>query len=187
MIGGSPGVTDVTQNYTINAGTLEIELFGNGSGSPVAGVDFDQVTADTANLGGTLDLVIDPNYAPTLGDMFPVVSTTSGVSGTFGTVSGTDLGSGLILSVLYGANDVTLGVFLAGDFDNDVDGSDFLQWQLGESPSPFSASDLAAWEANYGTVAAISATTTAVPEPATAIMLLLGTATMLFRRDVVIA
>ncbi len=40
-----------------------------------------------------------------------------------------------------------------GDYDDDfdVDGLDFLKWQQGESPNPLSQSDLAAWEANYGT------------------------------------
>jgi len=43
---------------------------------------------------------------------------------------------------------------LPGDFDGDgfVTGTDFLMWQQGESPIPLSQSDLAAWEANYGTV-----------------------------------
>lgn len=40
----------------------------------------------------------------------------------------------------------------AGDFDwdNDVDGADFLAWQRGNSPNPGSSGDLAAWQANYG-------------------------------------
>jgi hypothetical protein len=40
-----------------------------------------------------------------------------------------------------------------GDFDSDgdVDGRDFLRWQRGNSPSPFSSTDLAAWQAGYGT------------------------------------
>ncbi|MEO2044951.1 MAG: polysaccharide lyase family protein [Pirellulales bacterium] len=43
---------------------------------------------------------------------------------------------------------------LDGDFDadNDVDGHDFLKWQRGQSPAPFSQTDLNAWQANYGTV-----------------------------------
>lgn len=75
--GKTPGITNVMGEYTVTAGTLEVELFGNGGGAPVAGVDFDQLTADTANLGGTLELVIDPNYTPSVGDMFPIISTTS--------------------------------------------------------------------------------------------------------------
>ena len=42
---------------------------------------------------------------------------------------------------------------ITGDFDldGDVDGYNFLKWQRGESPNPLSQSDLADWEANYGT------------------------------------
>jgi len=71
------------------------------------------------------------------------------------------------------------------DFDNDVDGFDFLQWQRGESPNPFSASDLGAWEANFGTVAPLSAVTaasTAVPEPSTLIIVLCLAGPLLWRR-----
>ena len=185
--GDSPGLTAITGDYTINAGALEIELFGNGGGSPLPGVDFDQLTADTANLAGTLDLVIDPNYSPTLGDLFPIISTTSGVSGTFGAVSGADIGSGLMLGVLYSANDVTVGVVLAGDFDFDfdVDGADFLKWQRGESPDPLSQSDLVDWQSNYGMVAPLSATSTAVPEPTTWVGLLFGMLALPFRRGAI--
>ena len=54
--------------------------------------------------------------------------------------------------------DDSTGVFIAdtpiaGDFNNNgvVDGADFLIWQRGESPNPLSQTDLADWEANYGT------------------------------------
>ncbi len=77
--------------------------------------------------------------------------------------------------------------FLHGDFDLDgkVDGNDFLKWQQGESPDPFSESDLVAWEQNYGAAAPLIATSTAVPEPATWIVLLIGMMAVLFRRDVI--
>jgi pullulanase len=58
---------------------------------------------------------------------------------------------------------------IAGDFDGDgdVDGSDFLAWQRGESNPPLSSTDFADWEANFGLettpLATVSAT---VPEPA---------------------
>jgi len=60
------------------------------------------------------------------------------------------------------------------DFDNDVDGLDFLKWQRGESPNPLSQSDLADWEANYGMVAPLSAASAAVPEPNSLALLSLG-------------
>jgi len=70
------------------------------------------------------------------------------------------------------------GGILPGDFDidGDVDGADFLTWQLGFG-TIYNAADLAAWEANYGAVAPLAATSTAVPEPSTAAltgMLLVG-------------
>lgn len=65
------------------------------------------------------------------------------------------------------------------DIDGDVDGADFLTWQRGESPNPLSQSDLADWEANYGTVAPLTATSTTVPEPATGLMLTLGMVVMI--------
>ena len=79
-----------------------------------------------------------------------------------------------------------LHVFPLGDFDidSDVDGFDFLEWQRGESPDPLSASDLADWEANYGYSLPLSATSAAVPEPATGVMLMLAIAGMFVRRGV---
>ena len=58
-----------------------------------------------------------------------------------------------------------------GDFDGDgdVDGRDFLAWQRGNSPTPFSAEDLALWQTSYpGPLSGF----TAVPEP-TSIMLMM--------------
>jgi hypothetical protein len=65
----------------------------------------------------------------------------------------------------------------AGDFDidGDVDGSDFLIWQRGESPNPLSTSDLDDWRMNFGaTGGPIVAAMGTIPEPATWSMLLMG-------------
>jgi hypothetical protein len=62
----------------------------------------------------------------------------------------------------------SIAVTLAGDFDvdGDVDGFDFLKWQRGESFTPYSSTDYADWEANFGTVAGpIVAATVETPEP----------------------
>jgi hypothetical protein len=58
---------------------------------------------------------------------------------------------------------------LLGDFDDDgrVDGQDFLLWQRGQSPNPFSSADLADWQANFGTTPSLDAVSSAVPEPTT--------------------
>ena len=67
-----------------------------------------------------------------------------------------------------------------------MDGFDFLKWQRGGSPDTLSQSDLNDWETNYGTVAPLSATSAAVPEPATWMMLMLGMGTMLSVRRTVV-
>jgi len=65
-------------------------------------------------------------------------------------------------------------MFLAGDFDDDldVDGFDFLEWQRDGPPS-----GLTDWEANYGSGvggSGLAASTSSVPEPSTALLLCLG-------------
>jgi hypothetical protein len=73
-----------------------------------------------------------------------------------------------------------------GDFDSDgdVDGRDFLVWQRGGSSNPLSASDLAEWQANC-VVTVSMATSLAVPEPASLVLIVLClVATLdLHRRD----
>jgi len=56
---------------------------------------------------------------------------------------------------------------LLGDFDvdGDVDGSDFLKWQRGGSPDPFSVADLDDWSTKFGEIAQVTTTSTTVPEP----------------------
>lgn len=56
------------------------------------------------------------------------------------------------------------------DGDGDVDGRDFLAWQRGSSPVPFSSTDLATWQSSYnnGALAAV----TSVPEPGSAVLAL---------------
>ena len=149
--------------------TFAVEVTNSG----VAGVDFDQLTADTVTLsGGVLEIVLDPGYSPVLGDAFSIISTTSGVSGMFDNVLGAYLGGGLGLGITYGANDVTLEVInvLPGDFDidDDVDGADLLVWQRENG----TAQGLADWEANFGL--SILPSVAAVPEPNAAVLTLVG-------------
>lgn len=75
-----------------------------------------------------------------------------------------------------GTLSITMATPQPGDFDldGDVDGDDFLLWQ--RNPG---IGNLADWEGNYGykwspIVAASTASSTAVPEPGTAVLLLVG-------------
>jgi len=166
VVGSSAGATHVTGDYEQTAsGVYEAEI-----GGLVPGDDYDNITVDgTAMLGGELNLALINSFAPTLGNSFEILSAAGGVLGEFDTVvfntpGGAYLGGGLALDVIYNPTDVSVDVIsvLLGDFDvdGDVDGFDFLKWQRDPSVGP-----LADWEANYGMVAALSATSAAVPEP----------------------
>lgn len=59
------------------------------------------------------------------------------------------------------------------DFDNDgdIDGSDFILWQRGESPDPLSTTDLETWEQTFGQTENLAASQV-VPEPCSFTLLL---------------
>ena len=77
--------------------------------------------------------------------------------------------------------DLSANEVLPGDynFNQIVEGGDFLAWQRGESPNPFSSSDLATWEANYDLQSTVYAAT--VPEPEAFLLALAGLGFGLFR------
>ncbi len=160
----SPGTTTITEDYNLNAGTIESK-FG-GAGNPIDLV----VVAGDANIslvGTSLELL-------PIGDMaagtYTLLQTTGGtLNGVFENV--TDLGIyDDLVGVQYTPTSVTLTLdfdLLAGDFDldGDVDGADFLKWQRGESFTSFSTNDLADWETNYGMTASLFTAGSTVPEP----------------------
>ncbi|QDT00913.1 hypothetical protein [Adhaeretor mobilis] len=59
------------------------------------------------------------------------------------------------------------------NYDDEFDGLDFLQWQRGDSFSPLSESDLAAWQTSYGASLNSLAVTNSVPEPSSSLLLLM--------------
>ena len=181
LIGNSPGISNVTGSYNQLGGALEIELFSGAGGLPVAGMDFDQLTADSVTLSGTLDLSADPGYLPTLGDTFSIINTTSGVSGMFSAVNNAYLSGGFTVDVIYGANDVTLEVIatLLGDFnlDGSVDGNDLTDpvdgWEARYSVD-LDGGDFLDWQRNFGAVAPLAAESTSVPEPSRFALIVVG-------------
>ncbi len=64
------------------------------------------------------------------------------------------------------------------NFDSDVDGDDFLQWQRGDSPDSLSADDLSDWLRNFGAgdISASGPITTlqSVPEPSGLVAIVCG-------------
>ncbi|MDZ4657670.1 MAG: hypothetical protein SH868_08830 [Bythopirellula sp.] len=171
----SPGFSPAKVNLGSASynGTLEIEIGGLTPGSS----GYDQLNhilgAGIAQLGGTLDVTLLGGFEPEVGNTFIVLTALGGVVGTFADVALPTLDTGLSWSLLYEPNAVLLEVIdiVNGDFDGDgdIDGRDFLAWQRGESPDPFSAGDLAEWKANYGP--GPLAASVAVPEPKSSLLL----------------
>ena len=169
--GSSPGTLSVGGNYTQTAGsTLAIEIAGLLDG------EFDLLDiAGTATLDGILDISL-LSLTPSPNDSFTVLSAALGIIDNGVTLAG-DMFNDFSLSLANGDTDLVL-TFQASilgdfDFDGDVDGADFLLWQRGGSPNLLSQTDLADWEANYGTTSAVSSVT-AVPEPTSAGLLIVA-------------
>jgi len=167
------GTVDFSDSVTLAAsGTLGIDISGL--------ADFDRLAASgSVSLGGTLDVDLNNGFTPTAGDSFGIVFANGGFGGTFDTLDLPDLsGLGLDWELNPGGSTLFLNVVssLAGDFDGngEVNGFDFLAWQRGESPNPLSQTDLNDWESNYGAPALQAAVTSAVPEPATLLMMLVA-------------
>jgi T5SS/PEP-CTERM-associated repeat protein len=154
---------------------LEIEL-----GGLTAGTQYDRVTvAETAVLGGALEVSLINGFTPTVGNSFQILTATEGLTGEFVNSLLPSLTTGLGWDVDYTATGVRLSVITAtqqpGDFNNDgvVDGRDLLLWQRGGSPNPGSASDLTQWKTNYGN-SGLTAAATAVPEPSGLVLLFIA-------------
>lgn len=148
------------------AGTIAIDI-----GGPTA-FDFLVVDNDVAIQGTLMISLVNgggPAYSPTVGTMFPIITATGGVGGTFDHVIGPD---GYNWRVNYLANSVQLVVGNPGDFNNDgvVDARDYVVWRdNGGGPLNF-----AAWRSNFGTHYASGSSVggSAVPEPAALCLIL---------------
>ncbi|MDC0936540.1 hypothetical protein OAS39_09645 [Pirellulales bacterium] len=74
------------------------------------------------------------------------------------------------------------------DCDGDVDGGDFLYWQRGgfvfsnDTFDPGQTAALGDWQANYDPVAPLSAVSTAVPEPGSALLCLVSLSILAIRQ-----
>ncbi|MCK4626040.1 MAG: polymer-forming cytoskeletal protein, partial [Phycisphaerae bacterium] len=108
--GISPGTLSVNGDYTQEAaGSLEIEIGGLSAGS-----QHDQVAVTgTANLAGILELSLIGEYVPDFYDEFEIL-TAGTLNGTFDTITGYSVNSGMSLATVYNANDVTVVAAIPG-------------------------------------------------------------------------
>jgi hypothetical protein len=149
----------------------------------------DQVTvAGTASLAGVLNISLNPNVPPTAGDKFEILTAAS-VLGEFDSVNGPPLPDDLMWFVNYHDTSVELVSTYGADFDENgvVDKKDLGAWEEGFGSTPAAhmdgdanadalanGFDFLKWQQQYGSGGAILAASTTVPEPGTALLLVLA-------------
>ena len=186
--GGSPGITNVTGDYTNqSAATVQIEIDSPGG---LPGTDFDRVSITAAaNLGGAL--FADVGYVPAHQDSVQVMTFASR-SGVFSAVTDSGLAGNLVMAPFYTATDLTLSVELLGDASGDgsVGPEDYTLWAdaFGIAEPSYDDGDLSRngvvgpedytiWADEFGTtVMAPESGSEAVPEPSTLVLLLIAAA-----------
>jgi T5SS/PEP-CTERM-associated repeat protein len=167
--------------------TLEIELAGT-----TPGTQFDRVTvADELALGGALDVTLLGSFTPVAGNSFDVLDWAS-LAGTFDMLRLPVLGADLMwnTSQLYTTGELSVvSAGLPGDYNDDgtVDAADYVVWRKNEGTSNALSNDPIGgtigqpqydqWSAHFGKTAGSGSSSNAtVPEPGSAILLILGAA-----------
>ncbi|QEG33074.1 beta strand repeat-containing protein [Bythopirellula goksoeyrii] len=181
--GLSPAIV-AGENFSF-AGMVEMELGGTtpGSGSN----NHDQIIdAATMELLSGVDLELKPwhGFQPQVGDSFKLLLSDQNLLGTFDEVMVDPYfqALGIDFDLHYTANSLTAVAVAAGlaadfDADGDVDGRDFLIWQ--RNPTLGGLDD---WHANFGDVAPLWASTSAIPEPNSLLLATLACSMCFLRR-----
>lgn len=189
----TPGATPVSGNAAITGGFVVSDpndesfqnqlLFGDLSTGAFFHSDFDELVAadasDTQALMYVMNVSIDGGTPGAFADLVnqPRGDVRFGVDESgrlfvFSKRTGEDI---IYVTDLVADQSPDTGDF---DIDGDVDGADFLTWQRGEVSSPPSASQLAAWQFDYGSVTPAAASS--VPEPEGFVLLILGACSLYF-------
>jgi hypothetical protein len=184
--GTSAGVLTVDGAFVQQStGRLAIEIGGYSKGS-----QYDSLAVSgVAILNGILDVSLldlaGGMFAPQAGDSFEILTAGGGVLGVFTSLLLPSLSGGLLWQELqYGPNSIVLSIGgIQGDFNYDsvVDAADYVVWRKnGAAQAEFNS-----WRAHFGQTAGSGAgpnTNATVPEPATAVMFIVGILAMRCRR-----
>jgi hypothetical protein len=182
-INGPGSVTANGQYEIVTGGRLEIEVGGTTSGT-----DFDAIHAHNLLLGGTLDVELINSFAPSAGQVFPFLTYTGGIFGSFATELLPALPGGLFFDVAYNTGVISLQVEgVLGDYNRSgtVDAGDYIIWRKtfgqtgtglmadGDRSGAIDAGDYDVWLANFGEVATSipgGSPQAAIPEPETLLL-----------------
>jgi hypothetical protein len=191
----------VTNFYEVVAGgKVKLEIGGYNYFTDIDWVD----VLGTTKLAGTIEVELIGGFTPASPAGFPLVTSTGGRTGAFTNAILPDLPGGLYADLEYDAFSVNLAVRgIAGDYNYNgvVDTADYVVWQktLGQVGTGLAADgnnsgevemrDLNIWRANFGQVAPgagagagnamLGDELAAVPEPASASMLIAAAAAVL--------
>jgi autotransporter-associated beta strand protein len=197
--GFSPGTSPALvafENLSFDStATLSIEL-----GGLTPGTEHDQLSSTgTVNLAGILDvscLDLGNSYIASPGDRFTIITAANPISGTFDLANLPATGGGRALTWLpvdySDPNEVVLEIataeFFDADFDEDtdVDADDLVKWEAGygigagavhmdgdaDGNLAVDGADFLIWQQQFGLGVPLQAAATAVPEPASAMLLL---------------
>ena len=110
--GESAGNLTVTGNLpNTSSAVINIEL-----GGVVQGTEYDKLTVSgSATLDGTLNITLINGFQPQLGNTFTIM-TYGSFAGAFDTITGLDLGGGLVLEPTFNSTSVVLEVVGATGF-----------------------------------------------------------------------
>jgi autotransporter-associated beta strand protein len=177
--GLSPGTLTIGGLTLLSGSTLQYEL----------GPTRDHIVVTNEGdvmVGGLLDVSLVDGFDPSPGESFSLFEgPIETITGTFSAVNA-PIFNGHTLDVIYGANQVTLHVVDAGDFNNDgkVDAADYVVWRKGLGTT-YTQDDYDVWRAHFGQTAgpgSAAGANAAVPEPATLVLLMFAPVGWCFRR-----
>ena len=132
------GQLNINGNYTqTSAGIFNLGLSGLTAGTQFGFLGI----SGNALIDGTLNVNLLSTFFPAVGDTFKFLTTGGSVTGTFAITNGLNIGSGEILTVIYGSNFVELstGYLSTTDLWNGGTGvwSNGPQWSIGVPQPPF--------------------------------------------------